>query len=471
MSNGTTFADKNSEFENLDGDGSDDSQLTKRSVDGFGSNVSPKQIRENIELIRNDEDETMVSDETNGFENLDSVGSDDSQMKKRKVDGVESNAIPKQFSKIVELIRSNENDLESKLNVIGASLSVRSVSEVFRVLNLARVSGLRYFEWVLGRNRQLYYNADVCSLIIDNCGRLDDYETMICLLKNFSTHRICLTEKAFGFLLVLGSNKDLVKGSIERVINVLNEAGGSCRGSGIWALIKMFVSQDSFEMAEFVMGKTERKVSYYNIFIREKCRKCHFEEALGMLEEMRQFGCEPNVTTYNYLLSSLCKNERLAEACSVLEEIQEKGCHPDALTFEIFIYYSYRLGKIDSAVQFLDRMVSVGLEPRPQTHAAFIKGYFNLGKYEEAHQYVIDTGVKYEHSSNMNYSLLASLHEREGKLSVAIDILIEMMDKGLKPQFSLYRRILKRLQNSSQARSVARDLVGRFSRLRSESSE
>uniref|UniRef100_A0A5B6ZWT8 Pentatricopeptide repeat-containing protein n=1 Tax=Davidia involucrata TaxID=16924 RepID=A0A5B6ZWT8_DAVIN len=412
--------------------------------------------------------ETPVSYKNSEFENFGSDGFNESRFRKRTIDGFKSNVSLKQISEIIEFIRSGEDDLELKLNSIGASLSLESITGVFQVLNCERVSGLRFFNWVRDTNQKLCNNSDVCSLIIDNCGWLDDYETMICVLKEFKSQRICLTEKAFGFLPVLGSSKDLLMEYITRVIDVLNEVGGSCRGSGIWALIKMLCRLDSFEMAKFVIETTERKVSYYNILVLEKCRRCHFEEAHDLLEEMRQFGCDPNVKTYNYLLSSLCKNDSTAEACGVLKEMQEKGCSPDAITFEIFINISCRLGKLDDANQFLDRMVSMGLEPRLTTHAAFIRGFFQSRQYEEAYKYVVDSGFKYKCSSNVIYSLLASLHQKEGDLNIARNILIEMMEKGLKPNFPVYMRILRRLNKTGRGH-LARDLDCRFSRFRLES--
>ncbi|GMP79052.1 hypothetical protein CsSME_00034745 [Camellia sinensis var. sinensis] len=350
-----------------------------------------------------------------------------------------SNVSAKQISGIIELIRSGEDDLELKLNLMG-----------------------------LDRNPSLYKNSDVCSLIIDNCGWLDDYETMLCLLREFRSDCICLNEKAFGFLPVLSSSNDSIMKSIRRVVELLHEAGGSCRGSGICGLLTMLSKLDLFEMAKFVIEITDKKASYYSILILEKCRRCCFSEACDLLEEMRQFSCDPDAKTYNYLLSALCKHDRIAEACGVLEEMKKKGCPPDAITFEILIYFSCRLGQLDAAIQFFDQMVSMGLEPRLTTHAAFIKGFFHSRQYDKAYNYVVDSGVKYKDSGNMIYSLLARLHHRNGNLITAGNILIEMMDKGLIPFFPDYIKIMKQLYRSGRTQ-LAGDLKRKFSRLRSES--
>ncbi|CAK9150225.1 unnamed protein product [Ilex paraguariensis] len=413
--------------------------------------------------------ETVVSDKNRGSKKKGVACFDKSEFREKAFDGSEWDGNPKRVSEIIEVIRSGGNEMEFKLNLMGLSVSVKSVTEIFRVLSCQRISALHFFRWVRHMNPGLYSNSDACSLIIDNCGWLDDYETMISLLKEFKSKKICLNEKAFGFLPVLGSSKASTMESIRRLVDMLNGIGGSSRGSGICALIKMLCTVDALEMGKFVIQLTDRKVSYYNILIRENCRRGHFKEAHGLIKEMRKLDCGPNAKTYNYLLSYLCMNDRTTEACSVLEEMLESGSPPDALTFEIFIYFACRLGKLDVANQFFDRMVSRGLEPRLTSHAAFVKGCFHARQYEEAYKYVVGASVAYEQSTNMIYSLLAGLHQKHGNLLVAFEILSEMMSKGFKPNFPVYVRTMKRLHKTGKGH-LAGDLKRSFSRFRLVSS-
>ncbi|XP_052189034.1 pentatricopeptide repeat-containing protein At4g31850, chloroplastic-like [Diospyros lotus] len=348
---------------------------------------------------------------------------------------------------------------------MGISTSVESLSGIFGGLNSEGVSGLRLFAWARGMDPSLCDSSDVCSLIIDNCGWLDDYGTMFRLLKEFSSRQICLNEKAFGFLLFLCSNKASMLESTRRVVNLLNEVGGSCLGSGICGLLKMLSKLDLFDLAKFVMEITDRRVPYYNILILEICQRCCFEEAHDMIEEMRQFGCDPDSRTYNYLLSSLCKHDRTAEVLNVFREMQNKGCPPDSLTYEIVIYFLCRLGKLDIAGHFYDMMVSRGLEPRLATFTTLIEGYFKSGQYEDAYNYVVASGDKFWHSGNRIYSFLADLYRRKGHLMTAAKILIEMMDKGLIPEFPVYMTITKRVYKCGGGQ-LASDLKRRFTRLR-----
>ncbi|KAF8387985.1 hypothetical protein HHK36_026651 [Tetracentron sinense] len=413
--------------------------------------------------------ETRVSIEEFDFEksrSCDSDGPQSSRSHRARVHHRKLNVNPQKMVEIIGLIKRGENGLESKLNQMDVRLSLASIREIFQVLNSDGVSALPFFNWVRETHPNTDRNSEICSMIINNLIRLENYEKMLILLKDFKSKQICLTEKAFGSLLIYSSNGVSIRDSIKRVIELLNKAGGSCRSSGIHSLIKMLCISNSFDLAIFVMGETVKKTSYYNVLIWAKCQHGDFQEARDLIEEMRSFSCHPNANTYNYLLGSLCQNGKTAEACKLLEEMQEQGYLPDAVTFEILIYYSCRLGRSDFATKFLNQMMSSGLEPRLTTHAAFIKGYFNSKQYQEAHKYVVDMGVKFKCSSNTNYSLLASLHQKEGSVVKALEVLVEMIKKDIKPNFPVYMRVLKDLHKSGNGH-LAADLKSRFSRFHS----
>ncbi|KAK6257867.1 hypothetical protein QUC31_001326 [Theobroma cacao] len=375
----------------------------------------------------------------------------------------------KQALEVVSLIRSGQNDLESKLDGMNVSLSEASLNTIFRILNNEKVSALRFFYWIRESHPQFYHNSDICSLVIDNCGRLDDFDSAASLLNDFKLHGIRLNHRAFGFVPVMISSKAATKKSICKVVEVLNRIGGSCSVSGIHALIEMLCALESFEMAKYVTAKAEKRLSNYNILIRGQCRKGDFEGAREILDWMIKVGCNPNSQTFNNILSCLCKNDKVAEACQLLEQMLESGCPLDALTFEIFICYYCGLGRLDMAFEWLNKMDSSGIEPRITTHAAFVKGYFKLQQYEEAHNYVVVCSDKYKQVSNILYSLLASLHRKRGKPVIAQSILSEMIEKGLKPNFAVYMTVTKQLQKSGRE-DLAGNLRSSFSSLISQPS-
>ncbi|XP_038906259.1 pentatricopeptide repeat-containing protein At1g52640, mitochondrial-like isoform X2 [Benincasa hispida] len=370
------------------------------------------------------------------------------------------NATSNQFWDVINIIRRNQEDLESKLDSLNVSLNNAFVVQIFRVLNNRKISAFRFFNWVRVQSCKFPCNSDVYSLLIDNFGSLDNYEGILPVLIEFKRKGIDLNHKAFEFLLVQLPNEDSIKISVERLVKLLNEVGGSCRISGVMALIEMFCSRGSFGLAKFVIEITERRASFCNIIVREQCRRSNFEGAKCTLDEMRQVGY-PDVGILNYLLSSLCKNDKFGEAHKLFEEMLEGDCPPNSLTFEVIICHLCEIGNIESAHSYLDMMVSRGLEPRHSTHAAFVKSYFNSRRYEEAYRYVVDSSLKHVMARNTTYSLLATLHEKRGNLVDAQKILSELIDAGLRPNFPLYMRVLKKLQLQGKE-DLANDLKGKF---------
>ncbi|MQM19057.1 hypothetical protein Taro_052058 [Colocasia esculenta] len=366
-----------------------------------------------------------------------------------------------EVAQIVELVRAERGDLESTLNQMNLRLSRPLVGEVLLTLNTLRVSALRFFEWVLRTQPDFKNDPGICSLIVDNLGRLQDYGRMLVLLQELSRGGHCLTGKAFKFLAFGCPNT--AKDSIRRVVEVLNMAGGSCRGSGIYSLIKFLCDSGSFDLAVFVMEETARKTSYYNVLIAAKCRNGDFRHAYDLFDEMRKKGCDPSTKSYNYLLGSLFKNDKVAEACELLESMEELGYHPDSVTFEVIIFHACRVNRMDFAVEFLGRMLADGIMLRFTTHAAFIKGYFRVGRAVDAHKYVVDMCERDKCSANVNYSLLASLFWRSGRIIEAGAFLFEMMEKNLKPNFSIFVKVTKDLYKLGRG-DLASDLKERFSK-------
>ncbi|KAL3641486.1 hypothetical protein CASFOL_016454 [Castilleja foliolosa] len=371
------------------------------------------------------------------------------------------NCLPNFVLEIVDILKENGEDLESRLNTMPSKLPVHSIVEIFEILNTQRISGLRFFEWILVNNPRFRRNANFCSLTINHLGRLDDYETMFVLLKKFTSENICLTYDAFEFLSVSDPTNSSLNENIQRVVDLLNKVGGSCRNSGIHSLIEMFCKLDSFDMAKYVITITESKISYFCILVREKCKNGLIEDAHSIIREMRERHCSPNTTVHNYILGSYWKNGKTDEAFVLLDEMKEFNIPANEITFEILVNFVCSLGNMNDAHKLLDQMSSQGLEPRLTTHARIVKTLFAAEKYEAAHKFVVDS--RYKTSSNMMYSLMANLYREKGDVFSARDVLVEMMEKCLKPNFSVYLKIVKRLRKIGKG-NLARDLEIRHSK-------
>ncbi|XP_047980747.1 pentatricopeptide repeat-containing protein At1g74900, mitochondrial-like isoform X3 [Salvia hispanica] len=358
---------------------------------------------------------------------------------------------------VVGMIRSNGEDLERRLNMMRPRLNAYTITEIFEFLNSEKVHGLRFFEWIWSNDPKLQKDSCVCSLIIDNLGRLEDYGTMQEWFRKFACENICLTYEAFGFLPVLASADASLKESTKIVLDLLNEVGGSFQSSGVCALIEMFCKFHLFEMAKNVISISGSKQSCSLLFVREMCRSGLIEEAHGIIRGMRQARCAHTTTVYNYLLGSLWKNSRITEVFQLVDEMKKSDIPFDAITFEILINSVCSLGNMDSVHRILDQMVAQGVQPRLSTHACIIKTLFAAERYEAAYKHVVYASAVDKTSSNTIYSLMAKLYSEKGHIMSARNTLVDMMEKGLRPNFSIYIKVVKQLRRTGRG-NLARDL-------------
>ncbi|XP_051139346.1 pentatricopeptide repeat-containing protein At3g22470, mitochondrial-like isoform X2 [Andrographis paniculata] len=331
---------------------------------------------------------------------------------------------------IVDIVTKDGDDMESRLSLLASNFSVCSITHVFKALNSLTLSGSRLFEWIWNTDRQLRRNPLLCSLLIDNVGRLHDYETMHLWLRKFTSENIYLTFEAFTFL--ASTNSSSRESSTARVVNLLNQVGGSSQNSGVPAMLEMFSKANLFEMAR----------------------------------EMRNDNCLDNQRAYNYLLGSLWKTGGgMGEPSALLKEMEEDGILPDAITYEILINHGCKSGKMDFVLQLLDRMKSQGIEPRLETLALIVKAYFAAEKYEAAHKYAVDLCTESKNTSrNFMYSLMAKLYWKKGDIMSARNTLIEMMEKGLKPDFKIYMKIARQVRGIGME-DLAGELESMYSKL------
>ncbi|RDX61329.1 Pentatricopeptide repeat-containing protein, chloroplastic, partial [Mucuna pruriens] len=339
-------------------------------------------------------------------------------------------ATSEQVSQIIALIREGVDDLGCELNSMNVSLSDASVVDIFQILESERVSALQFFDWLKDSDPELCCDPDVGSLFVNNCGLLGNYGAMVPILSEFSLKRVFLGMKAFGFLLDLGLDKVSSMECVRRVMTVFNEVGGVYQSCGVQLLIEMFGLSGSFEVAEFVVRTAGGKVKHYNVLLRIMCKRGDCERVVDLVKEMKRSGCDMNVSTYNLLLSCLCKKGKIDEAWHVLEAMEKNYGLTDAHSFDILINFLCKCHRFDSVLKLLDKMTLKGIEPSILTHAAVIKSYFESGKYEEAHGYVIDYAGKLSCSSNANYSLLATLHLKNGNVLLACKVLIASTEKN-----------------------------------------
>ncbi|CAM0870356.1 unnamed protein product [Alopecurus aequalis] len=342
----------------------------------------------------------------------------------------------------------SSGSLEADLDRLDPALSDAVVSATLRTLTERGVPACRFFSW-LSQRRGVFPSARAHNLLVQNAGRLADYPAMSRALARVSERRLTLTDQAFAFLHpeAISSSGNSVDDMARAVLRTLDGAGGPCRASGVFALVKALASIGEFDAAVWVIEETARRASHYNVLLAAKCKAGDFRGAREVFDEMRKGSCDPNANSWNYLLGCLLKNGRATEACDLVEAMErsEPADIPNSLTYEILSCHACKAGKMDSARQILDQMFVEKLAPRITIHAAFIKGYFCTGRMEDACTYVRAMSTRDKHSVNRNYSLLAKLFRKSGRAVEAGRVLYELMEMGLRPDHSAYVRVAKDL--------------------------
>jgi pentatricopeptide repeat protein len=378
--------------------------------------------------------------------------------------GANSTAAAAASDAIVGLVAAGGSSLEADLDRLDPALSHALVASTLRALTDTGVPAERFFAWASLR-RGFSPSAHAHNLLVENAGKLADYRAMSRALALMSHRRLPLTDRAFAFL--APSRGSRAEDAARAVLRVLDDVGGPCRASGVFALVKALASTGEFDAAVSVIEEgTRRMARYFNVLVAAKCKAGDFVGAREVFDEMRKTArCAPDANTWNYLLGCLLKNGRLAEACGLVESMEKSksGQVPDSLTYEILTYHACKAGKMDSAMQILDQMFSADLTPRITIHSAFIKGYFYAGRIEDALNYVNDMSTRDRHSVNRNYSVLARLLHKSGRAIYAGRVLYELMEKGLRPDHSAYVKVAKDLHKMGRG-DLASELKLMFQR-------
>ncbi|XP_078432716.1 uncharacterized protein LOC144704243 [Wolffia australiana] len=363
------------------------------------------------------------------------------------------------FAEMMEAIVGGV-DVEERLSRMKLDWSPNLASRVILSLSDSGASAIPFFTWAAKSRPELAADPKLCNLIVDNLGRLEDYARMTALLTELSRRGHSVTDKAFVFLKKPNSD------SVRRVAGALRAAGGSCRSSGVFSLIKFLADGGGFELAIMLMEEmVAPRVAYFNALIAAKCRRGDFDDAHQLLDEMRlSFGCDPTVQSFNYLLGAIFKRRNFGRAREVWALMEAAGCAADELTYEMGIVHACRAGREELAGAILARMVAAGVRPRLTVHAAFIKSFFWSGRLDEARRYVGAWRRLDPCATNTNYSLLASLLRVNGQLAEAAELLHEMMAAHLRPNFSVYVRLAKDLYRAGRG-DLAASLKLHFSEL------
>ncbi|XP_016462109.1 pentatricopeptide repeat-containing protein At5g57250, mitochondrial-like [Nicotiana tabacum] len=390
----------------------------------------------------------------------------------------------------VEFFENAVNSGCLKPNVVTYTTLVSAYYRLGRIEEVSNlgINGLEldvvfYSNWIYGYFREgaieealKRYNEMVCTRRIE----LDTIGYTI-LIDGFSKEGH--VEKAVGFLYRMKKH-----GLQPNLVTLTALVLGFCKKGKVleaFAVFKM-VEDLQIEADEFV----------YAVLIDGMCRKGDVGRAFELLGEMEKKGIKPSVVTYNTIINGLCKAGRMNEADDV-----SKGILGDVITYStllhgyiqeenvmgmletkkrveaadvfldvtmcnLLIKALFMMGLFEEALAIYKKISDMSITSNSVTYCAMIDGYLKVGMIEEALE-IFDEFRKTSIPSAACYNCTIQGLCRNGMPDIAIEVFVELIDRGLPLSTRIYMTLIKKIFEVKGAQGVL-DLFQRLERVKHE---
>ncbi|KAK3424418.1 hypothetical protein EUGRSUZ_F01187 [Eucalyptus grandis] len=122
----------------------------------------------------------------------------------------------------------------------------------------------------------------------------------------------------------------------------------------------------------------------YSVLVGALCKQGRMEEAVNLLEEMKDKGLDLDVRHYTTLIDGYCLQRDFDHALNLLKQMIEEGIQPDIVTYNVLAHGYSRAGLVYEVHELLRHMDACGVKPNVVTHNVIIEGLCISGNVEEA---------------------------------------------------------------------------------------
>ncbi|KAH0986139.1 hypothetical protein GBA52_013316 [Prunus armeniaca] len=308
---------------------------------------------------------------------------------------------------------------------------------------------------------------------------------------NTLIHGLCLKgklDKAVSLLDRMVSNKcvpnDVTYGTI---INGLVKQGRAVDG----AQVMMSMEERGNHANEYI----------YSVLVSGLFKEGKSEDAMRLWKEMLEKGCKPNTIVYSTLINGLCQEGKPDEAKEVFSEMVSNGCMPNSFTYSSLMRGFFQTGQSQKAILLWKEMAS---NMRNEVcYSVLIHGLCEDGQLNEAliaWQQMLGRGYKLDvvaYSSMIHglcnaglveqglklfnemlcqepecqpdvitYNILFNVFCKQSSISLAIDHLNRMLDRGCDPDSVtcdiFLRGLREKLDPPQDGREFLNELVVRL---------
>lgn len=202
----------------------------------------------------------------------------------------------------------------------------------------------------------------------------------------------------------------------------------------------------------------------YSLYVRALCRAGKLEEALALVNEVKEERSKLDEFVFGSLIHGLVQRGHIEVALAKVETMRQAGIYPTVHVYTSFIVHFFREKQVGRALEIFERMQQEGCEPTVVTCTALIQGFANLGKIAEAWDVFYQMKIKGPFPDFRTYSMFIGCLCNVGKSEEALQLLSEMTESGIVPSNINFRTIFFGL-NREGKRDLARSVIQKKSAL------
>ncbi|XP_041995278.1 pentatricopeptide repeat-containing protein At3g61520, mitochondrial-like isoform X2 [Salvia splendens] len=280
-------------------------------------------------------------------------------------------------------------------------------------------------------------------------GDLRDEEIYHLFLR-FSENGLCLG----GYWLTHMISRFCRNGDCNKAWNALQKAMYS--GSHVEVipcnfLLSKLGQQRDYVRMNLLMNEMKEKgitptVVTYGIMIRNLCKIRRLDEALEVLEKMRdgEVGIKPDVVIYNTLIDGLCKVGREEDGLRLMERMRssETKCEPNTVTYNCLIDGFCKVGDIDTARELFEQMSNLDEGVNIVSLNAMLGGMCRVGRVSSAMELFSRMREKGLEGNTVTYTALITAFCGANNIEKAMDLFNGMKENGCNPDAIIYYTLI-----------------------------
>lgn len=172
------------------------------------------------------------------------------------------------------------------------------------------------------------------------------------------------------------------------------------------------------------------------------CKAGMMDVAIELYNSRSEFGLSLNSMAYNYLINVLCWKGGIHEAYNVLRNSIEEGYFPGQKTFSILADALCREGKLDKLKELLIFSLERKFKPHYSVCDMLIAALCKANRVEDGYLIHGELSRMTKKTSRNTYFRLIHGFSKSNRADIAATLLLEMQEKGYRPNKKLFRNVI-----------------------------